>query len=153
MVKEWTEDEIEQLELMVTNLTSWNQIAMQLGRSVCACKSKWLLYKNAKIATNKMNIGKWNEYEIQTLTWAYGELGPNQWNLVASHVHSRTPKQCKRKIATMMHPRRRCAHFSAEEMEDLESFGPKFCSDKYPYRTKLAWRRASNRLAKKNLSI
>ena len=144
MSRKWTKDDLDELELMVNNVIPWKQIASQLERSIYACKMKWMEYKVVKKSTTKLNFGKWDDFEIKKLKWAYNELGDEKWELIASHVCSRTMQQCQEKMKRM----KRSKYMNDEEKELLEAFGARYCATKFPHRSLAAWKCAKFRLKK-----
>ena len=149
MRRAWTPEQVEQLELVANDYTRWRVVAEKLGRSEDACKAKWSTIKRAKAAVHKMNVGAWSEEEIESLLSAHDELGEDEWDIIAHRVRSRTVAQCKRKLETLLRPKRHHAAFSKAEMQALETHGVAYCIEMFPYRSVGAWKKAWARLTKK----
>ncbi|KAL0727481.1 hypothetical protein Bca4012_023574 [Brassica carinata] len=95
----WSSEEDKRLRVALTffGAKNYNKIAQFVpGRTQSQCQTRW---KDS--LDPRLNFGSWSEEEITKYNEAVKEHGDSNWSKVASHVHSRTSKQCSRRWETL----------------------------------------------------
>ncbi|XP_056859065.1 uncharacterized protein LOC108839435 isoform X2 [Raphanus sativus] len=95
----WSSEEDKRLRVALTffGAKNYNKIAQFVpGRTQSQCRARW---KDS--LDPRLNFGSWSEEEITKYNEAVEEHGVSNWPKVASHVYSRTSKQCSRRWETL----------------------------------------------------
>ncbi|KAL0727479.1 hypothetical protein Bca4012_023572 [Brassica carinata] len=95
----WSSEEDKRLRVALTffGAKNYNKIAQFVpGRTQSQCRARW---KDS--LDPRLNFGSWSLEEITKYNEAVKEHGDSNWSKVASHVHSRTSKQCSRRWETL----------------------------------------------------
>ncbi|KAJ0239296.1 SANT/Myb domain-containing protein [Hirschfeldia incana] len=95
----WSSEEDKRLRVALTffGAKNYNKIAQFVpGRTQSQCRARW---KDS--LDPRLNFGSWTEEEITKYNDAVEEHGVSNWPKVASHVYSRTSKQCSRRWETL----------------------------------------------------
>ncbi|KAL0873765.1 hypothetical protein Bca101_023470 [Brassica carinata] len=95
----WSSEEDKRLRVALTffGAKNYNKIAQFVpGRTQSQCRARW---KDS--LDPRLNFGSWSVEEITKYNEAVKEHGDSNWPKVASHVHSRTSKQCSRRWETL----------------------------------------------------
>ncbi|CAH8346004.1 unnamed protein product [Eruca vesicaria subsp. sativa] len=95
----WSSEEDKRLRVALTffGAKSYHKIAQFVpGRTQSQCRARW---KDS--LDPRLNFGSWTEEEISKYNEAVEEHGDSNWPKVASHVYTRTSKQCSRRWETL----------------------------------------------------
>ncbi|CAG7887082.1 unnamed protein product [Brassica rapa] len=95
----WSSEEDKRLRVALTffGAKNYNKIAQFVpGRTQSQCRARW---KDS--LDPRLNFGSWTEEEVTKYNEAVKEHGDSNWSKVASHVYSRTSKQCSRRWETL----------------------------------------------------